>query len=177
MICFLKFCNNFGLNCKNNFSFYKCFCMAWEIGSTITWNRFYCFLACESVPKTKSVTTLMKHSITYWSQMKNTLGNLKITTTVIVALIPNIMMIITLFQLQLTFHLLSSPGCQASGICCTGRETNSCNFLPSCRKNICICTNRVVSLFKKMFEAGSGIYIFEIVDFNDNGKQAYKTIL
>ena len=106
LICFLSFINNFGLNCKNNFSFYIYFCMAWDIRSTITWIRFYCFLECPSVPETKSVTTLMKHSITYWSQIKMTLGSLKVTTTVIVVLIPNAMMMIALFQLQLTFPSL-----------------------------------------------------------------------
>ena len=103
MICFLIFFDNFGLHCKSNFSFYIYFCMAWEIRSTVTWIRFYCLLECQRVPKTKAVKTLMKHSITYWRQ---TLGSLKITTTVIVALILNIIMMITLFQLQLTFPSL-----------------------------------------------------------------------
>ena len=94
MRCFLNFCDNFGLNCKSNFSFCICFGIAWETRSTITWIRFCCFLECQSVPKTKSVTTLMKHTITYWSQMKKTFGSLKMTTTVIVALIPNIILMI-----------------------------------------------------------------------------------
>ena len=102
LICFLNFSNNSGLNCKNNFSFYIYFCMAWDIRSTFTWICFYCFLECPSVPETKSVTTLMKHSITYWSKIKKTLGSLKVTTTVIVVLIPNAMMMITFPSLELT---------------------------------------------------------------------------
>ena len=48
----------------------------------------------------------VSYNVTFWSQMKKNLGSLKMTTTVIVALIPNIMTMITLFQLQLTFPSL-----------------------------------------------------------------------
>ena len=67
--------------------------------------------------QTKTVTTLLKHSITFWSLIRRPWAALKMTTMVIVALIPNIMMMITLLApYRLTVSTLSNERCNTANI-------------------------------------------------------------